>query len=150
MHANAEFLRRQFLTPRGVASGALLGRVSNKLGAQVLRYGKIGGRATWLFPAVLGAYNVYDAPPEQRLRTASGEILGIAFGALGTTIGTIGASLLLSVIIGPGAIAIFACVLIGAVVGYGLSQVGKQGGYLIYDVLSNAMINPPNSLLEIF
>jgi len=148
--AHADFFRRQFMVPRGVASGAFLGRVSNQLGAQVLRYGKLAGRATWFVPAILGAISVANAPRGQRLRIASGETLGIALGAVGTTAGTLLATALVGLIVAPGIIVIAAGILGGAALGYAGYKFGKFGGTLLYDFFSDVMDDLAGSFIEVF
>jgi len=136
--ASGQWVRRQIIVPRGVQNpAAYVGRFSGKLGGQVLRYARLGGRLTWYIPAVMGVYETAIAPAGHRARTAVGEAVGIAFGASATALAGYAAGAALSMSVGafvlPGIVVIACVALVGGAAGFVAYEKGKVVGITLYD-----------------
>ena len=148
---NAEFVRRQIVVPRGVQPGAHLGRMSRLLGNEVLRVGRNARVFTWAVPAVIGVYNTWTAPEGQRLRTASGETVGVILGALGSAAGAGAGGVLIAtgLVAGPGVIVFVASVIGAAAIGYGFYELGKTTGTFLHDVVSESFSDIADWFIEV-
>jgi hypothetical protein len=87
--AAARWLRRQFVIPASKMASA--GRYVNTMAGRVARetkiFGRIGTGTTWVIPAAMGLWSVYEAPSYQRPKVAFQETTGIVLGAAMTPIG---------------------------------------------------------------
>ncbi len=103
------------------------------LDSKILRWGRIGTATTWVIPAAIGVYNVYDAPQDQKLKTAASETVGIGFGAGGTELGIIAGAAIASALVlsGPAAFIVIGLVAgAGGALGY---EVGSKGTNVVLE-----------------
>ncbi len=85
-NAGGRFFRSQIALPTHNTIGYLQ-KFGYLLNNKIIRWGTGGTFTTWVIPAAIGVYKVYDAPQDQKLKTAASETVGIGFGALGTAAG---------------------------------------------------------------
>jgi hypothetical protein len=108
--------------------------IARQLNGRINLYKGAGHYATWYIPAVIGLYNVIDAPPEMRVRTIFEEGFAVVGGFFGTELGaSLGGFIAISALgLGPLGlfVTVFICATAGGIIGSGLS--GWFGGRL-YD-----------------
>ena len=108
--------------------------IARQLNGRVGFFRALGKHATWYVPAVIGAYNFYDASPEMRMRTLFEEGFGLVGGYAGTLFGAnvIGLGVVAFLGLGPlGAfVAVFICATAFGMAGNALF---KWGGGQVYD-----------------
>ena len=94
----------------------------------------MGRHATWYVPAVVGLYNVYDAPAQTKMRTLFEEGFGVVGGAMGTKAGLYLGGVIAITVLGFGPlglfVTVFICATAGGIVGNAISK--KIGG-AVYD-----------------
>jgi hypothetical protein len=128
--------------------------IARQLSGRMSTFQAMGRYTTWYIPAIIGAYNVTQASPEDRLRTGIQEGFAILGGALGTYLGgTVIAAGVASVLcLGPFGLFVCAFVL-GAAGGIGVSELSKRFGGLIYDLSSGddqRIFNSAYQILEAY
>jgi hypothetical protein len=128
------FNKQYFQAFRRWPSGRYMKSIARQLNGRINLFRAAGRHATWYVPAVIGLYNVYDAPSEMRVRTLFEEGFGILGGYAGTLIGAqvIGLGIVTVLCLGPlGAfLTVFFCATAGGIIGSGLL---KWGGGKVYD-----------------
>jgi hypothetical protein len=128
------FSKQYFQAFRRWPSGRYMKSIARQLNGRINLYKGAGHYATWYIPAVIGLYNVVDAPPEMRLRTMFEEGFAIVGGFLGTELGaSLGGFIAISALgLGPLGlfVTVFLCATAGGIIGSGLL---KWGGGKVYD-----------------
>jgi hypothetical protein len=127
------FNKQYFQAFRRWPSGRYMKTIARQLNGRVNMFQAAGRHATWYVPAVIGLYNVWDAPPEMRVRTLFEEGFGIVGGWAGTELGY-AAGIGIVAILGLGPlglfVTVFICATMGGMIGSGLL---KWGGGQVYD-----------------
>jgi hypothetical protein len=128
------FNKQYFQAFRRWPSGRYMKSIARQLNGRINLYRGAGHYATWYIPAVIGLYNVIDAPPEMRLRTIFEEGFAVVGGFFSTELGaSLGGFIAISALgLGPLGlfVTVFICATAGGIIGSGLS--GWFGGRL-YD-----------------
>ena len=127
------FNKQYFQAFRRWPSGRYMKTIARQLNGRINLYKGAGHYATWYIPAVIGLYNVIDAPPEMRVRTVFEEGFGVLGGWAGTELGyAAGLGIVAFLSLGPLGLffTVFICATMGGIIGSGLS--GWIGGR-IYD-----------------
>ncbi|MEJ2158510.1 MAG: hypothetical protein P8X96_24560 [Desulfobacteraceae bacterium] len=132
--ALARYFRKGYYQSfRRLSSGRYMGPIVKQLNGRIGMFKALGRHATWYVPAVIGMYNVYDAPPEERMRTLFSEGFGVVGGALGTKAGVaVGLGIVAILGLGPFGLflMVFVCASLGGIAG---NELFKFGGGKIYD-----------------
>ena len=81
------FVKQHFQAFRRWPSSKYMGSIARQLNGRINLFHAAGRYATWYVPAVIGLYNVYDAPPGMRVKTVFEEGFGIIGGWAGTQAG---------------------------------------------------------------
>jgi hypothetical protein len=138
-HLARHFRKQYFQAFRHWSSDKYLPTIARQLRGRVKLFKGIGRGATWYVPAVIGLYNVAEAPPQTRMRTLFEEGFGIVGGAFGTwtggtllTSGAIGLFTLCGLCMGPAGIfvVVFLFATAGGIAG---NELAKRIGSAIYD-----------------
>jgi hypothetical protein len=125
--AQARWLRRDVTIP--ITSGTparFMNRMAGSLDGAVTRFGRIGVATTWVLPALVGVYNVAQAPPQRRLRVGIEEGVGVGFGWLGGAAGLIMGTLLVTFLCLTGAGAFIVVALAAGAGSYFGGDIGKS------------------------
>jgi hypothetical protein len=144
------FRKEYFQAFRYQNSSKYMNTIARQLSGRVNTFQAMGRYTTWYIPAIIGAYNVTQASPEERTRAIFQESFGIVGGAFGTYLGgTVIAAGIASVLcLGPFGIFVVAFVL-GAAGGIVVSELSKSFGGLVYDVTSGNDLRIYNSVHQI-
>lgn len=141
-HPNARFFRSQFLAGGVYHSGVKASEtVAGRLSSTLRVYGRLGQATTWVIPAVLGAYEVSQVAPRDRLRIGTQQATGVVLAAGATAVaGTaVTAALTSAVVTGvvviPGGVVVLAAFVAAAGAGMLMFEGGRMAGDVIYDVL---------------
>jgi hypothetical protein len=132
-HLARHFRKQYFQAFRHWSSDKYLPTIARQLRGRVKLFKGIGRGATWYVPAVIGLYNVSQAPQQTRMRTLFEEGFGVMGGFAGTQLGLYtGLSLVAVLGLGPMGlfIAVFLCSTAG---GIATSEIGKRIGGSIFD-----------------
>jgi hypothetical protein len=138
-HLARHFRKQYFQAFRHWTSDKYLPTIARQLRGRINLFKSVGRGATWYVPAVIGLYNVAEAPPQTRMRTLFEEGFGVVGGAMGTwaggtllASGAIGLFTLCGLCLGPAGIfvIIFICATAG---GIGGNELFKWGARKIYD-----------------
>jgi hypothetical protein len=152
-HLARHFRKQYFQAFRHWSSDKYLPTIARQLRGRIKLFRNIGRGATWYVPAVIGLYNVAEAPPQTRMRTLFEEGFGIVGGAAGTAIGmAVGGVIAISILgIGPLGlfVAIFLCTTAGGII---VNEIGKRIGGGVYDYSSQffdgMFYHSPEQVLE--
>jgi hypothetical protein len=93
-----------------------MGPIAEELNGRVGPFRALGRHATWYVPAVIGLYNVYEAPRPMKMHALSEEGFGVVGGALGTQAGMT-AGLGLAAMPGLGPLGLFVTIFMCATAG---------------------------------
>jgi hypothetical protein len=111
-HLARHFRKQYFQALRHWSSDKYLPTIARQLRARIKLFRNIDRGATWYVPAVIGLYNVSQAPQQTRMRTLFEEGFGILGGVAGTQLG-VSAGIGLVAVLGLGPmgllIAVFLC-----------------------------------------
>lgn len=147
------FSKQYFQAFRRWPSGRYMQTIAKQLNGRISLFQAAGRHATWYVPAVIGLYNVFDAPPEMRVRTLFEEGFGILGGYAGTVFGAevIGLGIVAVLGLGPiGAfVAVFLCATAFGIAGNLLFKKGADAAYEYGSQLDLGQIyTSPEQLLE--
>jgi hypothetical protein len=144
------FSKQYFQAFRRWPSSQYMQTIARQLNGRVNMFKALGRHATWYVPAVLGAYNVYDAAPEVRMRTLFEEGFGIMGGAIGTWTGGYIASAICLGPFGSFVLVFIIASLSGLYLAHKFKQIGG-GAYDLGSTLGNDLtFYSPDQLLERF
>ena len=110
-----------------------LGPIARQLNGRINMFKALGRHATWYVPTVIGLYNVYDAPPEVKMRTLFEEGFGVVGRWAGTEFGyALGLGIVAILGLGPFGlfVTVFICATAGGIAG---NEISKGIGGRIYD-----------------
>jgi hypothetical protein len=130
-YAEARFVRSQILLPFHNPQRYCTA-LDNLLLGKIARWGRAGTASTWVIPAAIGVYNVYDAPQDQKLRTAASETVGIGFGAAGTALGIYAGGAVVGALLLTGVGAFVVVALVAGAVGAGGYWAGSTGTDVVF------------------
>ncbi len=144
------FRKEYFQAFRYQNSSKYMNTIARQLGGRVSTFQALGRYTTWYIPAIIGAYNVTQASPEDRFRTGIQEGFAILGGALGTYLGgsVIAAGVASVLCLGPFGIFVVAFIC-GAAGGIFLSELFKMGASSTIDYFDSERIyQSPHEILE--
>lgn len=130
-YPNARFVRSQILLPFHNPQ-RYCNNFESLLKSKVVRLGKFGTGATWILPAAIGVYNVYDAPQEKMLEVTARETAGIGLGALGTELGIAAGIAIAGTLLLTGGGAFIVIAVVAGAGGAGGYWVGSTGTDIIF------------------
>jgi hypothetical protein len=147
------FNKQYFQAFRRWPSGRYMKSIARQLNGRINLYRGAGHYATWYIPAVIGLYNVIDAPPEMRLRTIFEEGFAVVGGFFSTELGaSLGGFIAISALgLGPLGlfVTVFICATAGGIIGSLLFQKGAGTIYEYGSQLDFGQIyKSPDQLLE--
>jgi hypothetical protein len=132
-HLARHFRKQYFQAFRRWSSDKYLPTIARQLRGRINLFKNVGRGATWYVPAVIGLYNVAEAPPQTRMRTLFEEGFGVIGGFAGTQMG-VSAGIGIVIVLGLGPpglfITVFLCATAGGIVG---NEILKKGAGAFYD-----------------
>lgn len=143
-YANAKFFRKQIFMPAlKENSSKYMGTIKSALNSNT-RLIKVASRGMYVVPVVLGVYDVFNAPPERRMRVLFEEGFSIMGGAMGAYLGGHVAGTIVASVLCLGPFGFFVAMFLGATIGgLYLANKFKRSGALLYRDIETRYDNSP-------